>query len=62
MSDIKIISITGCLLLFTAVLLGGCMEIGGSTTGIEVCTGYSTECSEHDQNNTTTTTTETTTG
>ncbi|MDP7636677.1 MAG: hypothetical protein QF577_03910 [Phycisphaerae bacterium] len=61
MSDIKIISIAGVALVFyLLLLLGGCsMEIGGTTTGVEVCTGDTTECAEHDES-TVTTTTETT--
>ena len=41
--------LSGCLAIIAAhVFLVGCVEVGGSSTGIDVCSG--TECSEnHDE-------------
>jgi hypothetical protein len=38
--------------------LVGCIEVGGSTSGVDVCTGDTTECGDnHDESDASTTTT-----
>lgn len=40
--------LVGCLCVIALITFTGCVEVGGSSTGIDVCSG--TECSDnHDE-------------
>jgi hypothetical protein len=43
--------ITACLIIIgTMSFLAGCVEVGDSTSGVDVCTGDATECGDnHDE-------------
>jgi len=48
--------IVGIIILIA--VLGGCVEVGQTTGGVEVCTGDTTECGDaHDESDSSTTST-----
>jgi hypothetical protein len=38
---------TGLIVL--AIFLSGCVDVGGSSTGVDVCSGDAAECGDHDE-------------
>jgi hypothetical protein len=60
-SEIKkwgLIALAVIVVIFILGALGGCVEVGQTTGGVEVCTGDTTECGDaHDESDSSTTTT-----
>jgi hypothetical protein len=52
------IFVFSAIIFFGALFMVGCVEVGQTTGGVEVCTGDTTECGDnHDESDASTTTT-----